>query len=156
MSTDLNPLSVLARLSPYLAGSATVTVYSQHQQVLAELLQYCKHDAHFLNPNLTESFTRTYQVLPGRTHPLMTTSATGGYLLHALKVIPSKAETNAYQYDRQKRAGAAKKKKQAKSARSDGSSADAAAAAEGLVEEDAAAGAATREGTADEDVDEML
>ena len=30
---------------------------------------------------LADTWTREYQVLPGRTHPLMTTSATSGFLL---------------------------------------------------------------------------
>lgn len=82
-------MSILARLSPYLIGSAQVVVYSPYIQVLAEILQSAKKDNNYLNPYLTESWSRTYQVLPGRTHPLMTTSGTGGYLFHATKVIPS-------------------------------------------------------------------
>ena len=86
MATELNPLSVLARLSPYLAGSANIVIYSPHLQVLAEVLVHAKSTPIYLNPALTESWSRTYQVLPGRTHPLMTTSATGGYLLHMIRV----------------------------------------------------------------------
>lgn len=82
-------MSILARLSPYSIGSAQVVVYSPYIQVLAEILQSAKKDNNYLNPYLTESWSRTYQVLPGRTHPLMTTSGTGGYLFHATKVIPS-------------------------------------------------------------------
>lgn len=82
-------MSILARLSPYLLGSAQIVVYSPYIQVLAEILQSAKKDNNYLNPYLTESWSRTYQVLPGRTHPLMTTSGTGGYLFHATKVIPS-------------------------------------------------------------------
>jgi tRNA (adenine-N(1)-)-methyltransferase non-catalytic subunit len=41
----------------------------------------------YLGPLITESWLRRYQVLPGRTHPTMSTSGTGGYLLHATKVI---------------------------------------------------------------------
>lgn len=89
LATELSPMSILARLSPYLLGSAQVVVYSPYIQVLAEILQSAKKDNNYLNPYLTESWSRTYQVLPGRTHPLMTTSGTGGYLFHATKVIPS-------------------------------------------------------------------
>ena len=35
---------------------------------------------------LHESWFREYQVLPSRTHPHMTTSATGGYVLSGMKV----------------------------------------------------------------------
>jgi tRNA (adenine-N(1)-)-methyltransferase non-catalytic subunit len=86
LATELNPLSVSARLSPHLAGSGIIVAYSPYVQVLAEVLQYTKKDQNYLNANITESWTRTYQVLPGRTHPLMTTSGTGGYLFHATRV----------------------------------------------------------------------
>ncbi|KAL1410018.1 tRNA (adenine(58)-N(1))-methyltransferase non-catalytic subunit trm6 [Vanrija albida] len=86
LATELSPISVINRLTKYLAGSATVVVYSAYQQVLAETLQYLRRDANFLATQLTESWSRTYQVLPGRTHPLMTTSAMSGYLLHATRV----------------------------------------------------------------------
>jgi hypothetical protein len=96
LATELNPLSVIARLSPYLAGSGIIVAYSPYVQVLAEVLQYTKKDQNFLNANITESWTRTYQVLPGRTHPLMTTSGTGGYLFHAtrvyVKLCPSRVD----------------------------------------------------------------
>jgi tRNA (adenine-N(1)-)-methyltransferase non-catalytic subunit len=86
LATELSPLSILARLTPYLAGSATITAYSPFLQVLAEILAYTKKDPNYLSTNITESWSRAYQVLPGRTHPLMTTSATGGYLFHATRV----------------------------------------------------------------------
>ena len=83
IASELSPISIVSRLLPYLAGSATITVYSPYLQVLAELLQFAKKDPRFLGPALTESWTRTYQVLPGRTHPMMMTSATGGSIFHA-------------------------------------------------------------------------
>lgn len=86
LSTELNPISVISRLMPYLAGSATITAYSPYMQILAETLSWTKKDPNYLNQQLTESWSRTYQVLPGRTHPLMTTSATGGYLFSAIRV----------------------------------------------------------------------
>lgn len=86
LATTLNPISVVARLTPYLLGSAPIVVYSPYYQVLAELLNWSKKDPNYLNDTLTESWERTYQVLPGRTHPMMTTSATGGYLWSATRV----------------------------------------------------------------------
>ena len=37
---------------------------------------------------LQESWLREQQVLPGRTHPHMTMSTTGGYILSGIKVLP--------------------------------------------------------------------
>ena len=61
-------------------------IYSQYLQVLAQVLSFAKKNPNYLGPTITESWTRTYQVLPGRTHPMMTTSATGGYLFSATRV----------------------------------------------------------------------
>lgn len=86
LATELSPLSVLARLTPYIAGSGTICVYSPYLQVLAETLAWTKKDPRFLQETISESWSRTYQVLPGRTHPMMSTSASGGYLFTALAV----------------------------------------------------------------------
>lgn len=40
----------------------------------------------YLCPTVTEPWLRRYQVLPGRTHPMMAMSGSGGYILHAIKV----------------------------------------------------------------------
>ena len=111
LATELSPQSVLARLTPYLLGSAQVVVYSPYQQILAELLNATKKDNNYLNAQLTESWSRTYQVLPGRTHPLMTTSGTGGYLFYATKVFPSEfmPESNSNWRNRKQKKPAAPK-----------------------------------------------
>jgi tRNA A58 N-methylase Trm61 len=40
----------------------------------------------FINIQLIDTFTRKYQVLKNRTHPMMTMYGFGGYLLVAIKV----------------------------------------------------------------------
>ena len=40
----------------------------------------------YLGPSLTEGFLRQYQVLPGRTHPMMNMSGSGGFILSVIKV----------------------------------------------------------------------
>ncbi|KAI0257415.1 Gcd10p-domain-containing protein [Lactifluus subvellereus] len=85
-----DPLSILEELFPYLGGSASVVVYSPHLQIVSDLQATLRQDPQCLAPSISESWLRRYQVLPGRTHPLMTTSGGGGYLLHAIRVyVPS-------------------------------------------------------------------
>ncbi|KAF8481320.1 Gcd10p-domain-containing protein, partial [Russula ochroleuca] len=81
-----DPLSILGKLFSYLGGSASVVVYSPHLQVMSDLHATLRTDPRYLAPSISESWLRQYQVLPGRTHPMMTTSGGGGYLLHAIKV----------------------------------------------------------------------
>ncbi|KAN0125033.1 Gcd10p family domain containing protein [Russula decolorans] len=86
LASVYEPLSILGRLFPYLGGSASVVVYSPHLQVVSDLQTTLRADPRYLAPTVSESWLRKYQVLPGRTHPLMTTSGGGGYLLHAIKI----------------------------------------------------------------------
>lgn len=86
IASQYDPSSILARLSPYLAGSASIVVYSQHLQIVAELQNKMRAESQYLAPSVTESWLRRYQVLPGRTHPTMVTSGSGGFLLHATKM----------------------------------------------------------------------
>ena len=86
IASQYDPGSILARLSPYLGGSASIVIYSQHLQVVADLQNKMRADSQYLAPSVTESWLRRYQVLPGRTHPTMVTSGSGGFLLHATKM----------------------------------------------------------------------
>lgn len=77
-------------------------------QILVDLQARMRTAGGYLGANITEAWKRKYQVssthcaglvkthveglqvLPGRTHPMMNMSGTGGHLLHAFKmyVIP--------------------------------------------------------------------
>ncbi|KAK8850545.1 hypothetical protein IAR55_004463 [Kwoniella newhampshirensis] len=105
VATSLSPISVISRLTPYLLGSSSIVAYSSHLQVLAELLSWSKKDPNYINDTITESWERTYQVLPGRTHPMMTTSATGGYLWSAIRVHPSKFLLESHQRFKRRKTG---------------------------------------------------
>ncbi len=78
-------------------------VQSPYGQILDDLQNEMRGVSSFLCPTVTEGWLRRYQVyrlhlsrlltlklivqvLPGRTHPTMMTSGTGGFLLHAIKV----------------------------------------------------------------------
>ncbi|WVQ85808.1 hypothetical protein IAT38_007976 [Cryptococcus sp. DSM 104549] len=113
LATTLSPISVISRLTPYLLGSSPIVAYSPQIQVLAELLNWSKKDPNYLNDTLSESWQRTYQVLPGRTHPMMTTSATGGYLWSAIRVHPSKFQPESHQRFKRRKTGKAQGKEAA-------------------------------------------
>ena len=91
---NLDPSSVYMTCSRFLAASASIAFFSQSLQPLAELMAEMtttskdsedgKTDA--VNVQLYEPWMREYQVLPMRTHPNMSMSATGGYVLTATYV----------------------------------------------------------------------
>ncbi len=82
-----DPVSILNRLKPHLGGSASIVVHSPYVQPLVEAHATLRSDEEFINISVTEPWLRKYQVLPGRTHPEMTTSSTAGFILHAIRVF---------------------------------------------------------------------
>ncbi|KAG6817921.1 hypothetical protein H0H87_012389 [Tephrocybe sp. NHM501043] len=104
--SEYDPWSILERLSPYVGGSGSVVVHSPHIQTLTDLQTQMRATAHYLCPNITESWLRQYQVLPGRTHPTMMTSGSGGYLLHALKIYddPNASSVMMHRHHKPKKA----------------------------------------------------
>ncbi|KAI0059451.1 Gcd10p-domain-containing protein [Artomyces pyxidatus] len=93
VATEYEPYSVIEKLTPYLAGSASIVVHSPHLQIVSDLQSKLRLRPQYLAPSVSESWLRRYQVLPGRTHPIMTTSGTGGYLLHTIKIYDDPSAT---------------------------------------------------------------
>ncbi|DBA99317.1 TPA: hypothetical protein ACH3X3_011924 [Trebouxia sp. C0006] len=81
-----HPTGVVKKLLPLLAPSASFAIFSNWQQPLAECHLALQQSKQALNLTLAESWWREYQVLPARTHPTMSTSGTGGYILSGTKI----------------------------------------------------------------------
>ncbi|CAG8626433.1 8019_t:CDS:2, partial [Scutellospora calospora] len=84
VASQYQPESILDTLVPYLAGSRPIIIYHINKEVLVNTCVHMRISGKFLNPQLTEGWLREYQVLPGRTHPSMSTSGGGGYLLQTI------------------------------------------------------------------------
>ena len=115
-----SPVSILCHLVPLLAGGSQVVVYNPHIEPLVELAD-CYSTARrtaFLNtpeearkvpsddfpvdptlllvPMVQTSRVRRWQVLPGRTHPLMMgKGGAEGYVFVATRVIPAEGRVTA-------------------------------------------------------------
>ncbi|CAI2169912.1 13202_t:CDS:10 [Funneliformis geosporum] len=87
IASQYQPESILEALMPYLSGSRPIIIYHINKEMLINACVYMRISKKYLNPQITESWLRQYQVLPGRTHPSMSTSGGGGYLLHATHII---------------------------------------------------------------------
>lgn len=115
-----NPVSILHHLVPLLAGGSQVVVFSPHVEPLAELADFystARRTAYLsapegqrrvpsddfpvdpsllLVPMVQTARVRRWQVLPGRTHPLMTGRGGGdGYLFVATRVLPAEGKVTA-------------------------------------------------------------
>ena len=85
----LEPTSALRDVLPLLAPSAPFAVWSYAAQPLAEALDHLRKTHAAVNLSLHEPWLRKHQVLPGRTHPTMTTAAgAGGYVLSGNWIPP--------------------------------------------------------------------
>ncbi|CDZ97008.1 tRNA(1-methyladenosine) methyltransferase, subunit GCD10 [Phaffia rhodozyma] len=106
------PYSIIEKLSKYLAGSSSIVVYSPYLQVLTDVQAILRTEPTYLNPTVTESWLRKYQVLPMRTHPFMTMSGTGGYILSAIKAYADQQTSSVLATRSAERIKAAARKRQ--------------------------------------------
>ena len=81
-----HPANLLTFLSQYVALSGQFSVFSPYKEPLLDSYMAVKEAGIAINVNLSESWLRSYQVLPERTHPLVNMSGGGGYLLTGIFV----------------------------------------------------------------------
>ncbi|KAL7285496.1 hypothetical protein ACG7TL_000593 [Trametes sanguinea] len=85
IATEYGPYSIIDKLYPYLAGSASIVVHSPHVQVVANLQNQLRDLPGYLGPSVTE----------GRTHPMMNASGSGGFIFHVIKMHRKKAKQSS-------------------------------------------------------------
>ena len=120
IASVMSPATILHHAVPLLRGAAQVVVYSPTVEPLAELVDYYStarrtaylththdptdipNDDFPLNPTLLLAPTiqtaqcRRWQVLPGRTHPLMTSrGGAEGYVFTGTRVLPAEGKIEA-------------------------------------------------------------
>lgn len=120
VASYMKPASILHHAIPLLRGAAQVVVYSPNIEALSELADYystARRAAYLknipnaddlpnedfpLNPTLLLAPTiftarcRSWQVLPGRTHPLMTgRGGAEGYIFTGTRVLPAEGKVEA-------------------------------------------------------------
>ena len=86
IATPFHPLPILLALFPHLAPSCPFVVFCEHIEPLAECFQALKKGGLAIKLQLSETWMREYQVMHNCTHPQMTMSATGGFILTGTKV----------------------------------------------------------------------
>lgn len=70
----------------HLAPSGTFTAYCTHFQEAAELQYALQMSKLAIRVEMIESMLTQHQMLPGRAHPQMTESATGGYVVSGIRI----------------------------------------------------------------------
>ena len=76
-----HPTPIVLKLIQFVAPSRPIVIFNQFREPLIDVYNRLKNLGNVVNLKLSESWMREYQVLPGRTHPLMQMSGGGGFLL---------------------------------------------------------------------------
>jgi tRNA (adenine58-N1)-methyltransferase non-catalytic subunit len=84
--TRYDPTPTLLGLLPYLAPSSPFVVYCEFVEPLTECFRELQRQSLAINLRLSDTWMREYQVLPGRTHPNMNISQSGGFILTGIKL----------------------------------------------------------------------
>jgi tRNA (adenine-N(1)-)-methyltransferase non-catalytic subunit len=118
-----DPTETLIQLLPYLAASCPFVVFGEHMEPLIECFRELQKQDLAINLRLTDTWLREYQVLPGRSHPNMTMSQSGGYLLSGIKICPETGHNDIQEdqlRDIKAQAGGRRGKKAAKNGKGKG------------------------------------
>jgi tRNA (adenine-N(1)-)-methyltransferase non-catalytic subunit len=84
VADDEDPHTVAQALMPLVALSAPIVVYCPYAEPLYKLHTAVRDEV--VGARIQETWLREMQVLPGRTHPLVNMSHTGGYIFTATRV----------------------------------------------------------------------
>jgi tRNA (adenine-N(1)-)-methyltransferase non-catalytic subunit len=86
IATHFHPTAVLLQLWPTLAAAAPFVIFCEYVEPLVQCFREVQKRQLACKLQLSETWTREFQVLPGRTHPAMTTSSSSGFVLTGVKV----------------------------------------------------------------------
>jgi len=88
LASSYDPKVTLLKLLPYLETSCPFVVFCENMEPLFECFQELQNQKLAINLRLSDTWLREYQVLPNRTHPNMTMSQNGGFILTGVKLCP--------------------------------------------------------------------
>lgn len=91
-SSQYPPALLLETYLPYLGLSKPFVIYCEFLEPLMACQHTLQQSPAILHLEITATWTRNIQVLPNRTHPEMTMSSCGGYLLSGIKICPRTTE----------------------------------------------------------------
>ncbi|NWS24450.1 TRM6 methyltransferase, partial [Polioptila caerulea] len=95
VASKFHPTPLLLSLLEFVAPSRPFVVYCQYKEPLLECYTKLRERGGVINLKLSETWLRNYQVLPDRSHPKLTMSGGGGYLLSGITVILEKGKPDS-------------------------------------------------------------
>ncbi|XP_025936532.1 tRNA (adenine(58)-N(1))-methyltransferase non-catalytic subunit TRM6 isoform X1 [Apteryx rowi] len=95
VASKFHPTPLLLSLLEFVAPSRPFVVYCQYKEPLLECYTKLRERGGVINLKLSETWLRSYQVLPDRSHPKLTMSGGGGYLLSGITVVSDKSKCDS-------------------------------------------------------------
>jgi hypothetical protein len=89
IAAKYDPTESLLSMFKFLAPSCPFVIYSEFIEPLTDCFKVVQQRNLAINLRLSTTWAREYQVLPGRTHPNMTMSQSGGFILTGVKLDPT-------------------------------------------------------------------
>jgi tRNA (adenine58-N1)-methyltransferase non-catalytic subunit len=86
IATRYDPTETLLGLLPHLAPSCPFVVFCEFMEPLTVCFKELQNQELAINIRLSDTWMREWQVLPGRTHPNMNMSQSGGFILTGIKL----------------------------------------------------------------------
>ncbi|XP_051866599.1 tRNA (adenine(58)-N(1))-methyltransferase non-catalytic subunit TRM6 [Pristis pectinata] len=86
IASRLYPSPLLLSLLEFVAPSRPFVIYCQYKEPLLTCYADLRERGGVINLRLSETWLRGYQVLPNRTHPKLTMSGGGGYILTGITI----------------------------------------------------------------------
>jgi tRNA (adenine-N(1)-)-methyltransferase non-catalytic subunit len=111
IATDNDPSPIIEKLLPYVAPSRPIVVYNPHKEYLVKPYLAMRDVKTMINVRLSDSWMREYQVPvhASGTHPLMSMSGHGGFILTGLKVLDNEVVHAHSKRDKAQKNGTQKK-----------------------------------------------
>ncbi|XP_068865232.1 tRNA (adenine(58)-N(1))-methyltransferase non-catalytic subunit TRM6 isoform X4 [Aphelocoma coerulescens] len=94
VASKFHPTPLLLSLLEFVAPSRPFVVYCQYKEPLLDCYTKLRERGGVINLKLSETWLRNYQVLPDRSHPKLTMSGGGGYLLSGITVVLDKGKSD--------------------------------------------------------------
>ncbi|XP_010207149.2 tRNA (adenine(58)-N(1))-methyltransferase non-catalytic subunit TRM6 isoform X1 [Colius striatus] len=95
VASKFHPTPLLLALLEFVAPSRPFVVYCQYKEPLLDCYTKLRERGGVINLKLSETWLRNYQVLPDRSHPKLTMSGGGGYLLSGITVVLDKGKSDS-------------------------------------------------------------
>ncbi|XP_038607246.1 tRNA (adenine(58)-N(1))-methyltransferase non-catalytic subunit TRM6 [Tachyglossus aculeatus] len=102
VASRFHPTPLLLSLLEFVAPSRPFVVYCQYKEPLLECYTKLREKGGVINLKVSETWLRSYQVLPDRSHPKLIMSGGGGYLLSGITVVTDNLKADGSTLESQK------------------------------------------------------